>query len=143
MLEPDPVAFRRAMEDAGFLRPGAPVSDEAVTEYFGHFYSHMRERGRHPITPEFASEIVRRFFDVKGPYGEVMQHANVPPAFVGGAAGEPRPLRGARAARRRGRLALDRRGAVAVGQRTAGRRARRARGRVAGAGGRPSAGRTP
>ena len=82
VLEPDPVAFRRAMEDAGFLRPGAPVSDDAVTEYFGHFYSHMRERGRHPITPEFASEIVRRFFDVKGPYGEVMQHANVPPAFA-------------------------------------------------------------
>jgi predicted unusual protein kinase regulating ubiquinone biosynthesis (AarF/ABC1/UbiB family) len=82
VLEPDPVAFRQAMEDAGFLRPGAPVSDEAVTEYFGHFYSHMRERGRHPITPEFASEIVRRFFDVKGPYGAVMQHANVPPAFA-------------------------------------------------------------
>ena len=38
--------------------------------------------GPHPITPEFASEIVRRFFDVKGPYGEVMQHANVPPAFA-------------------------------------------------------------
>ena len=82
VLEPDPVAFRRAMEDAGFLRPGAPVSDEAVTEYFGLFYSHMRERGAHAITPEFASEIVRRFFDVKGPYGEVMQHANVPPAFA-------------------------------------------------------------
>jgi predicted unusual protein kinase regulating ubiquinone biosynthesis (AarF/ABC1/UbiB family) len=82
VLEPDPVAFRRAMEEAGFLRTGAPVSDDAVTEYFGHFYSHMRERGPHPITPEFASEIVRRFFDVKGPYGEVMQHANVPPAFA-------------------------------------------------------------
>ena len=26
--------------------------------------------------------MVRRFFDVKGPYGEVMRHANVPPAFV-------------------------------------------------------------
>jgi predicted unusual protein kinase regulating ubiquinone biosynthesis (AarF/ABC1/UbiB family) len=82
VLEPDPAAFRRAMEDAGFLQPGAPVSDHAVTEYFGHFYGHMRERGAHPITPEFASEIVRRFFDVKGPYGEVMKHANVPPAFV-------------------------------------------------------------
>jgi predicted unusual protein kinase regulating ubiquinone biosynthesis (AarF/ABC1/UbiB family) len=82
VLEPDPVAFRRAMEDAGFLRAGAPVSDDAVSEYFGHFYSHMRERGRHPITAEFASEVVRRFFDVKGPYGDVMQHANVPPAFA-------------------------------------------------------------
>jgi hypothetical protein len=51
-------------------------------EYFGHFYAHMRERGRHAITPEFASEVVRRFFDVKGPYGDVMRHANVPPAFA-------------------------------------------------------------
>jgi predicted unusual protein kinase regulating ubiquinone biosynthesis (AarF/ABC1/UbiB family) len=82
VLEPDPAAFRRAMEDAGFLRPGASVSDDAVTEYFGHFYSHMRERGRHPITSEFASEVVRRFFDVKGPYADVMAHANVPPAFA-------------------------------------------------------------
>ncbi len=82
VLDPDPVEFRRAMEHAGFLQPGAPVSDEAITEYFGHFYSHMRVRGPHPMTGEFASETVRRFFDVKGPYGEVMRHANVPPAFV-------------------------------------------------------------
>ncbi len=82
VLDPDPVEFRAAMERAGFLRRDAPVTDADVTEYFGHFYSHLRERGVHPITGEFASEVVRRFFDVKGPYGAVMRHANVPPAFV-------------------------------------------------------------
>ena len=82
VLDPDPVEFRRAMEAAGFLRPDAPVSDADVTEYFGHFYAHMRVRGAHPITKEFASEVVRRFFDVNGPYGSVMKYANVPPAFV-------------------------------------------------------------
>ena len=82
VLDPDPAEFRIAMERAGFLKAGAPVSDADVTEYFGHFYSHMRERGPHPITKEFASEVVRRFFDVKGPYGQVMKYANVPPAFV-------------------------------------------------------------
>lgn len=82
VLDPDPAEFRAAMERAGFLQAGAPVSDSDVTEYFGHFYAHMRERGPHPITKEFASEVVRRFFDVKGPYGEVMKYANVPPAFV-------------------------------------------------------------
>jgi len=82
VLEPDAAAFRHAMEDAGFLQRGAPVEDEAVVEYFGHFYSHMRDRGPHAITPEFASEVVRRFFDVRGPYGDVMRHANVPPEFV-------------------------------------------------------------
>ncbi len=82
VLEPDPADFRLAMESAGFLQAGAPVDDEAVTEYFGHFYSHMRERGPHRMTGEFASEVVRRFFDIRGPYAEVMRHANVPPAFV-------------------------------------------------------------
>lgn len=82
VLDPDPAEFRRAMEAAGFLRPNAPVSDEDVVGYFGHFYAHMAERGPHPITTEFASEVVRRFFDVRGPYGPVMQHANVPPAFA-------------------------------------------------------------
>jgi predicted unusual protein kinase regulating ubiquinone biosynthesis (AarF/ABC1/UbiB family) len=82
VLRPDAAAFRQAMEDAGFLQRGAPVADDAVVEYFGHFYSHMRERGPHAITPEFASEVVRRFFDVRGPYAEVMRHANVPPEFV-------------------------------------------------------------
>jgi len=82
VLEPDPAAFRRAMEAAGFLQRNAPVTDTEVLEYFGHFYGHLRERGRRRITPEFASEIVRRFFDVRGPYATVMQHANVPPEFV-------------------------------------------------------------
>lgn len=82
VLDPDPVEFRRAMERAEFLQRDAPVSDAAVTEYFGHFYGHLRERGPHPITSEFASEVVRRFFDVNGPHGEVMKYANVPPAFV-------------------------------------------------------------
>lgn len=82
VLTPDPAGFRAAMEGAGFLRPDAPVSDQDVVEYFGHFYGHLEERGVRRITPEFASEIVRRFFDVRGPYGEVMKHANVPPEFV-------------------------------------------------------------
>ncbi len=82
VLDPDPAQFRLAMEDAGFLARGAPLSDAVVVEYFGHFYSHLRERGPHLITSEFASEVVRRFFDVNGPHGEVMRNANVPPAFV-------------------------------------------------------------
>jgi predicted unusual protein kinase regulating ubiquinone biosynthesis (AarF/ABC1/UbiB family) len=82
VLDPDPSAFRLAMEHAGFLQPGAPVTDTEVVEYFGHFYGHLRERGRRRITSEFASEVVRRFFDVRGPYSAVMKHANVPPEFV-------------------------------------------------------------
>jgi hypothetical protein len=34
------------------------------------------------MTPEYASETVRRLLDASGPYAEIMKSANVPPAFV-------------------------------------------------------------
>jgi predicted unusual protein kinase regulating ubiquinone biosynthesis (AarF/ABC1/UbiB family) len=82
VLEPDPVAFRRAVEAAGFLKPGAPITDEQVVDYFGHFYDYLQDDGVSTLEHEFASENVRRVFDATGPHREVMRHANVPPAFV-------------------------------------------------------------
>jgi len=82
VIDPDPTAFRAAVESAGFLRPGAPVSDELVVEYFGHFYEHVAASGPMTFGGEFASETVRRFFDATGPYRDVMRHTNVPPGFV-------------------------------------------------------------
>jgi hypothetical protein len=82
VLDPDPAAFRAAVEGAGFLRPGAPVSDELVVDYFGHFYEHVSAPGPLTFGREFASETVRRFFDATGPYRDVMRHTNVPPDFV-------------------------------------------------------------
>jgi predicted unusual protein kinase regulating ubiquinone biosynthesis (AarF/ABC1/UbiB family) len=82
VLDPDPAAFRAAVEGAGFLHAGAPVSDELVAEYFGHFYEHVLHPGPMTFGAEFASETVRRFFDATGPYREVMRHTNVPPNFV-------------------------------------------------------------
>jgi predicted unusual protein kinase regulating ubiquinone biosynthesis (AarF/ABC1/UbiB family) len=82
VLEPDPAAFRAAVEGAGFLQPDAPVSDAEVVEYFGHFYDYLQEDRRSTIGREFASENVRRVFDASGPYRDVMRHANVPPSFV-------------------------------------------------------------
>jgi hypothetical protein len=34
------------------------------------------------ITPEYASESVRRFFDQRGPYGPIMRRVNLPASFV-------------------------------------------------------------
>lgn len=82
VLEPDPVAFRRAVEEAGFLKPGAPISDAQVVDYFGHFYEYLQDDSRSTLGHDFASENVRRVFDATGPHREVMRHANVPPAFV-------------------------------------------------------------
>ena len=34
------------------------------------------------MTPEYASESVRRFFDLSGPYAEIIKSANLPPSMV-------------------------------------------------------------
>jgi predicted unusual protein kinase regulating ubiquinone biosynthesis (AarF/ABC1/UbiB family) len=82
VLDPDPIAFRHAVEQAGFLKPGAPITDAEVVDYFGHFYEYLQADRRSTLGHEFASENVRRVFDATGPHRDVMRHANVPPAFV-------------------------------------------------------------
>lgn len=82
VLHPRPGEFRRAMEEIGFLRPGAPVGDDEVFEYFRHFYAHVLVDAPYRFDASFARESVRRFFDQTGPYREVMRAANVPPGFA-------------------------------------------------------------
>jgi predicted unusual protein kinase regulating ubiquinone biosynthesis (AarF/ABC1/UbiB family) len=82
VLDPDPAAFRTAVERAGFLQPGAPISDAEAVDYFGHFYEYLQADRVTTLGHEFASENVRRVFDATGPHRVVMRHANVPPAFV-------------------------------------------------------------
>ncbi|MCU0269455.1 MAG: AarF/ABC1/UbiB kinase family protein [Acidimicrobiales bacterium] len=82
VLDRDPAAFRRTVEQIGLLRPDEPFSDDLVSEYFGHFYELVLHDGDYTVEPEYASETVRRFFDQRGPYGEIMRAANVPPTFV-------------------------------------------------------------
>ena len=50
------------------LPVGLPFTDDDVVDYFGHFYEFVLRRPRSwPITPEYASETVRRYFDPSGP----------------------------------------------------------------------------
>ena len=58
------------------------ISDDDVAEYFGHFYEFVLEDRELAFTPEYASETVRRMFDVSSPYAHVAKQSNVPPAFV-------------------------------------------------------------
>ncbi|MBI2709869.1 MAG: AarF/ABC1/UbiB kinase family protein [Actinobacteria bacterium] len=81
-LHGDVPRFRRAIERAGLLPAGSPFSDDEIEGYFGHFYDMVRTRGRRTLTPDYASESVRRIFDASGPYGPIMKAANVPPSFV-------------------------------------------------------------
>jgi predicted unusual protein kinase regulating ubiquinone biosynthesis (AarF/ABC1/UbiB family) len=78
----DPGEFRAIVERVGLLKPGQPFTDEAVGEYFGHFYEFVLEDRVVPMTEEYASETVRRFFDTSGEHGEIMKAANVPPSMV-------------------------------------------------------------
>ena len=78
-IEHDPEAFRRTLESAGFLRPGAPVSTEAIVEHLAVFYDTIREPGPLTVTSDYASSVVRRFFDVRSPLAEYIA---IPQSYV-------------------------------------------------------------
>jgi len=78
-VEHDPEAFRRSLEDAGFLRPGAPLSTQAIVEHLAVFYDTIREPGPLTITSDYASAVVRRFFDIRSP---VADYISVPRSYV-------------------------------------------------------------
>jgi predicted unusual protein kinase regulating ubiquinone biosynthesis (AarF/ABC1/UbiB family) len=79
VIENDGEHFRASLERAGFLRPGAPVPTEMVVDRFGLFYATVRRDAPMTITPAYASEIVRRFFDARGP---LAPYSDVPRAYV-------------------------------------------------------------
>jgi predicted unusual protein kinase regulating ubiquinone biosynthesis (AarF/ABC1/UbiB family) len=78
-VEHDPEAFRASLENAGFLRSGAPVSTQAIVEHLAVFYDTIREPGPRTITSDYASSVVRRFFDVRSP---VAAYIAVPRPYV-------------------------------------------------------------
>jgi len=82
VLDHDPAAFRRTVERLGLLPAGLEVTDDEVADYLGHFYEFVRVDGTYTITPEYAAETVRRFFDTSGPYVAMQRAANVPQSFV-------------------------------------------------------------
>ena len=78
-VDHDHHAFRSILERAGMLKPDAPVSTEAVGEYFSHFYDTVRTDAEMTWTREYANSIVRHTFDRSSP---ISQYATVPRAFV-------------------------------------------------------------
>jgi predicted unusual protein kinase regulating ubiquinone biosynthesis (AarF/ABC1/UbiB family) len=79
VFEKDYEAFRHALERAGFLKAGAPVSTQLVVDRFGQFYSTVMEDAPMTMTPEFSSAIVRRFFDARSP---LAPYSDVPRVYV-------------------------------------------------------------
>jgi predicted unusual protein kinase regulating ubiquinone biosynthesis (AarF/ABC1/UbiB family) len=78
-VDHDPEAFRRSLENSGFLRPGAPLSTQAIVEHLAVFYDTIREPVPLTITGDYASSVVRRFFDVRSP---VAEYISVPRSYV-------------------------------------------------------------
>ena len=78
-VESDPARFRASLEEAGFLVPGAPLSDDQVAEHLAVFYQLIRESKTVTVTGDYASAVVRRFFDVRSP---VAQYARIPRSYV-------------------------------------------------------------
>ena len=78
-VERDPEAFRRAMEQAGFLTPGAPLPTDQVVEHMAVFYDTVRERGPRTMTGEYAAAVTRRFFDFRSP---LAAYAAIPKSYV-------------------------------------------------------------
>lgn len=79
VFEKDYEGFRRSLEGAGFLKAGAPVGTEVVVDRFGQFYGTVLRDAPMTITPEYASAIVRRFFDARGP---LAPYSDVPREYV-------------------------------------------------------------
>jgi predicted unusual protein kinase regulating ubiquinone biosynthesis (AarF/ABC1/UbiB family) len=79
VIEPDWGRFRGIVESAGLLRGDAPVSTDAVGEYFSHFYDAVRDDRVVTWSPEYASATVRQTFDRGSP---IAQYATVPSSFV-------------------------------------------------------------
>jgi predicted unusual protein kinase regulating ubiquinone biosynthesis (AarF/ABC1/UbiB family) len=78
-VEHDHEAFRRSLEDAAFLRPGAPLSTSAIVEHLAVFYDTIREPGPLTITADYASSVAHRFFDLRSP---VAAYISVPRSYV-------------------------------------------------------------
>jgi predicted unusual protein kinase regulating ubiquinone biosynthesis (AarF/ABC1/UbiB family) len=78
-VDEDPEAFRRAMEEAGFLASGAPLPTEQIVEHMALFYDTVRRPGERTMTPEYSSAVARRYFDFRNP---LAAYASIPRSYV-------------------------------------------------------------
>ena len=81
-ITPDRDLFQQLSTEMGFVNEGAQVSPDLLLEYFSHFYELVLRDEVVTVTPEYASESVRRFFDLSGPYADVIRSVNLPPSLV-------------------------------------------------------------
>ena len=82
VIDHDPPAFRRLVENAGILKKGAPHSDAEVVDYFAFYYRYVREDRMVTIDADYAAAGVAQLFDMSSAHGSLMKQLNVPPSMV-------------------------------------------------------------
>jgi len=78
VLAPDLSRVRRAAERAGYYPPDAPVTAEEIRDYSVAFWEMVRLDAPFRFTPEYASEVNRRFFLGRATHGDAVKYANMP-----------------------------------------------------------------
>ena len=82
VIDEDIDAYRAAAEAQGLLKPGAPMANDEVGEYFRHFYEFVLHDGDYTITSEYASATVRQIFAAGGENDAISKYTNVPPNYA-------------------------------------------------------------
>lgn len=74
--------YIQLVKDAGILPADLEVDENEAKEYFGHFYEFVFTDEEMEMTPEYAAESIRRFFDLTSPHAQLMKSANLPAFMV-------------------------------------------------------------
>jgi hypothetical protein len=78
----DAKALRDAAEEAGWVVPGAPLTDEQVAEYASLFWRLVAKDEPFTVTAEYATSLTRRALFDRTSFGDVLRWTTVPPAYV-------------------------------------------------------------
>ncbi|MEA3055421.1 MAG: hypothetical protein QOD30_853, partial [Actinomycetota bacterium] len=78
IIDPDLGKIRRAAVRAGYYPEDAPVSAEEIRDYSMAFWEMWREDAPFRFTPEYATEVNRRFFLGRATHGAAVKYADMP-----------------------------------------------------------------
>ncbi|MGH9275710.1 MAG: ABC1 kinase family protein [Acidimicrobiales bacterium] len=82
VIKPDLAGARGAAERAGYYPAGAPVSDQEIWDFSITFWEMVQKDELFRFTPEYASEVARRFLLGRATHGDAVKYANMPARWV-------------------------------------------------------------
>jgi len=82
VIDRDITEFRRLLASIGLLDDRPEFTDAQIDSYFSHFYEFVLTEGVSTMTAEYASESVRRYFDLGSEHSGIMKAVNLPADWV-------------------------------------------------------------